>query len=251
MRARTLRPAVLACMLLAPAGAAPQAAAVRSDVLVVVQPGAADAAMVIVYPRPTPHARVRAHVQALARAGGWTVRGLVIQDRDIETSPAFGPPKKLGRQTSASFTAAGSPVRRSGAYRLQPFAEALAGLRRTKLVFMEGPDPNFRGLRRFESPEMAVLLEQDGAPYRYRIEHRGGPVPTLPVFEPEPPPAPKAPLPTRAEGRAMDARRIALVLLAASASGLIVLVALLLWGRRSQPPPGRRAQVHRIPRGGA
>ena len=197
-----------------------------SDVLILVQPLGSQSLIAVTFAKPTSHERAHALLADLAKRGGWKLGIVEIRD---ETVPAdFRDPSKTAKQTGASSTIAGSPLKKDGGFRLQPFVEAFADYSKLEVLFIENADPSFAGLSSFQSGAVTVDLIKPGAPYRYmiRIDKTAGPIPTLPMIQPAAPPQQSAA--PRTVPEASRSGSMAFVLLVSAASGLAVFFGLLL-----------------------
>ncbi|NLH98308.1 MAG: hypothetical protein GX446_02320 [Chthonomonadales bacterium] len=98
------------------------------------------------------------------------------------------------KQTGVECTLYGARLVLDSALPLQPFLEAFGDTGAFEVLFLVQRQPGFRGLRRFESEGVTVLLTQDGSPYRYRftVEPDKAAGVSLPLYAP-PEPRPQTP----------------------------------------------------------
>jgi len=208
------------------------------DVLILVQPQGMNALVVITYSHVVPHTEVKNRIIRLAAAGGWQIISQNIQNQDLTTSPAFGNVKRLGTQTGATILFRHAIPYQQGVFRLQPYVDTFSDLNHIELWFMMGRQPDFTGLRHYESTSLSVHLLQEGAPYRYRIRirDRTGGTPILPTHQP---PVTTTTPPARANTTSEPnmVASLAAVVFIAAAIGFVVLITLLFRARAHTVQP--------------
>ncbi len=201
-------------------------------------PAGAQTQVALIYPRVVSHTRARADLTRLAQLGGWSMNSASVRDEDVRTSDG----RSLGKQTEVTATLWNGLPLQNGAFRLQPFVDALSDKNRIELLFFAPPDASFRGIRDYESSAVSVQLLRAGGPYRYliQVKQHGKPLPALPMTQSAAPAQsgePEPTMPARSSAGAMGK-----VLAAAAAAALLVLGGWVLWDRWHARPAERTAR---------
>jgi hypothetical protein len=164
---------------------------------------------------------------------GWTIGAVEVKDEDVSTKTTTFPSGGIGKQTGAAIFLTNSSIAKDGGFLLQPIVQAFSDLRRIEILYFVQKQPNFIGLRSFDSRSLAVNMVKDGGPYRYEVDikEQGVPLPNLPLIQPAVAVSPSSTATEGASAHVNSTADYAFVLLVAASCSLVVLAALLLLGR--------------------